>query len=112
VAGVWPLPTTGPFYMTAAYNTAKAGVIMLTKHAAKQYGEYGIRANIICPGYHHTPFIPAEIREKLEELIIGASPLKRIGLPEDIKGLAVYPATEASSYVTGKVFIENGGFMA
>lgn len=110
-AGLWPLPQVGPFSMTAAYNTAKSGVIMLTKHAAKQYGEFGIRANIICPGYHRTPMV-SEIKEINDEAYLSLVPLKRRGLPEDIKGLGVYLASDASSYVTGQIFVENGGYMA
>lgn len=110
--GMWPLPNVGSFHLTPAYITAKAGVIMLTKLAAKQYGEYGIRANVICPGYHRTPIIPADGRAAMEELLLSVTPLKRVGLPEDIKGLAVYLASDASSFVTGQVFVEDGGFMA
>jgi len=110
--GYWPLPPLGRTHMTPAYVTTKSGVIMLTKLAAKQYGEYGIRANVICPGYHRTPIIPVEGREKMEADLLESTPLKRIGLPEDIKGLAVYLASDASSFVSGQVFIEDGGFMA
>jgi NAD(P)-dependent dehydrogenase (short-subunit alcohol dehydrogenase family) len=110
-AGMWPLPQVGPFSMTAAYNTAKSGVIMLTKHAAKQYGEFGIRANIICPGYHRTPMV-AGIKEINDDAYLSLVPLRRKGVPEDIKGLGVYLASDASSYVTGQIFVENGGYMA
>ncbi|MFC1901431.1 SDR family NAD(P)-dependent oxidoreductase [Chloroflexota bacterium] len=110
--GYWPLPPLEGIYLTPAYVTAKSGVIMLTKLAAKQYGEYGIRANVICPGYHRTPIIPEQGREKMEEALLNFTPLKRVGLPEDIKGLAVYLASEASSFVSGQVFVEDGGFMA
>jgi NAD(P)-dependent dehydrogenase (short-subunit alcohol dehydrogenase family) len=110
-AGFWPLPPTPGVYMTPAYVTAKSGVIMLTKLAARQYGEYGIRANVICPGYHRTPIIPVEGREEMEKSLLSTACLKRAGLPEDIKGLAVYLASEASSFVTGQVFVEDGGLM-
>jgi NAD(P)-dependent dehydrogenase (short-subunit alcohol dehydrogenase family) len=110
-AGMWPLPQVGPFRMTAAYNTAKSGVIMLTKHAAKQYGEFGIRANIICPGYHRTPMV-TDIKELNDAIRVAYTPLKRTGTPEDIKGLGIYLASDASIYVTGQIFVENGGYMA
>ena len=110
-AGFWPLPPTPGVTMTPAYVTAKSGVIMLTKLAARQYGEYGIRANVICPGYHRTPIIPEEGREEMEKSLLSTTCLKRAGLPEDIKGLAVYLASDASSFVTGQVFVEDGGLM-
>ena len=112
--GLWPLPPVGDLHLATPYVTAKTAVIMLTKIAARQYGEYGIRANVICPGYHRTAMHLAnpQAMAGMEEFILGVTPLKRVGLPEDIKGLAVYLASEASSFVTGQVFVEDGGFMA
>jgi NAD(P)-dependent dehydrogenase (short-subunit alcohol dehydrogenase family) len=112
IGGLWPIPPGELFYYPVAYSTAKAGVIMLTKLAARQYGEFGIRANAICPGYHRTPMLPEELRPIVEEAILGLTPLKRVGSPKDIKGLAVWLASDASSFVTGQVFIEDGGMIA
>ncbi len=115
-AGValFPLPPVGNLHLATPYITAKASVIMLTKLAARQYGEYGIRANVICPGYHRSRHHLEDVEpmSNMEEFILGMTPLKRAGLPEDIKGLAVYLASDASSFVTGQIFIEDGGFMA
>ncbi len=110
---LWPLPPVGDLHLATPYITSKTAVIMLTKLAAKQYGEYGIRANVICPGYHRTGahIADPQAMAEIEEFILGVTPLKRVGMSNDIKGLAVYLASDASSFVTGQVFVEDGGFM-
>jgi len=111
---LWPLPPVGNLHLATSYITGKTAGIMLTKLAARQYGEYGIRANVICPGYHrslHHEANPAGLKE-MEDFVLGVTPLKRVGVASDIKGLAIYLASEASSFVTGQVFVEDGGFMA
>jgi NAD(P)-dependent dehydrogenase (short-subunit alcohol dehydrogenase family) len=115
-ASIGGLTTTcagGPFQVLAAYQTAKAGVILLTKMASRQYGEYGIRVNAICPGYVRTAMAPSEeIRAMLEEHILAFTPLKRIGMPDELKGLAVWLASDASAFVTGQTFVQDGGMIA
>lgn len=111
-SGMWPVPPGGIPELFNGYAPSKAGVIILTKLAARQYGEYGIRVNCICPGYHRTNITPLEDRAKAEQLFLPLTPLKRLGVPEDIKGLAVYLASDASRFVTGQTFIEDGGFGA
>jgi NAD(P)-dependent dehydrogenase (short-subunit alcohol dehydrogenase family) len=110
--GYWPLPPVGMLHMAVPYITGKTAAIMLTKLAAKHYGEFGIRANVICPGYHrsrhHTegPFL-----EEMEKFVMDCTSLKRVGLPDDIKGLAIFLASDASSFITGQIFTEDGGMM-
>ena len=108
VGGLWPVTTP----MGSAYATSKAGVIMLTKVAARQYAGHGIRANVICPGWHRTMLHSEERRQVIDEIIQARVPMKRIGMPEDMKGLAVWLASDASSYVTGQVFVSDGGEIA
>ena len=95
--------------MSGIYATSKAGVIMLTKVAARQYAGDGIRVNAICPGYHRTSIHPEGVRQEIEKTMLARMPLKKIAMPNDIKGLAVWLASEASSFVTGQIFIEDGG---
>lgn len=109
VAGVTAIASK---HAGAAYHATKAAVIMLTRVAARQYGEYGIRVNAIAPGSHRTPGIPEEMKEILEASDAENAPLGRSGLPEELKGLAVYLASNASSYVTGQTFIQDGGVTA
>lgn len=104
----WSLPNAAP------YGTAKAGVIGLTRHAAVAYAKDGIRINAIAPGAHRTSPLgfPPEEMEKLDKKISKFIPMGRLGQPSEIKGLAVYLASDASSYVTGQTFVEDGGFTA
>lgn len=112
MAGMWPVPPGGINNLSNAYNCAKGGVILLTKLAARQYGEFGIRVNAICPGYHRTAIARKERHAEVEKIVLPLTPLKRIGMPEDIKGLAVYLASDASRFVTGQTFVEDGGYIA
>jgi NAD(P)-dependent dehydrogenase (short-subunit alcohol dehydrogenase family) len=112
VGGMWPLAQDKWVYTQTAYAVAKAGLVMLTKAAARQYGPYGIRVNSICPGYHRTPLTPANEVEEVERTIARLLPLGRCGMPEEMKGLAVWLASDASSFVTGQVLVEDGGYLA
>ena len=98
----------------AAYGVAKHGVIGLTRHAAVAYAKEGIRINAIAPGPHLTwpPSIPQEEKEKIYNKIAKSIPMGRLGEPSEIKGLAVYLASDASSYVTGSTIVQDGGFIA
>jgi NAD(P)-dependent dehydrogenase (short-subunit alcohol dehydrogenase family) len=112
VGGMWPLAQDKWVYTQTAYAVAKAGLVMLTKAAARQYGPYGIRVNTICPGYHRTPLTPAGEVEEVERTLSKLLPLGRCGMPEEMKGLAVWLASDASSFVTGQILIEDGGYLA
>lgn len=96
------------------YGAAKAGLIGLTKHAAMGYAKDGIRINAIVPGGHETwPVnVPREEYSKLNEMMVKFIPMGRIAKPSEIKGLAVYLASDASSYVTGQTFVQDGGLIA
>jgi len=104
----WSIPNSGP------YGAAKAGVIALTRHAAVSYAKDGIRINAIAPGAHLTQPLgaPREEMEKVEKKIAKFIPMGRLGMPSEMKGLAVYLASDASSYVTGQTFVQDGGFSA
>jgi NAD(P)-dependent dehydrogenase (short-subunit alcohol dehydrogenase family) len=105
VGGLWPV--TIP--MSTAYAVAKTGAVMLTKIAARQYADFGIRVNAICPGFHRTGLHSPERRKQIDELLQTHVPMKRIGQPSEIRGLAVWLASDASSFVTGQTFVEDGG---
>lgn len=97
----------------SAYATAKAGLIQLTKLAAVEYGKYGIRVNAIAPGMHLTDIFSdgSEETKKVIDLHIKLTPLGRVGLPQDIKGVAVWLASDASSFVTGQTIVQDGGMI-
>jgi NAD(P)-dependent dehydrogenase (short-subunit alcohol dehydrogenase family) len=110
IGGLTPTPCGGLFGLLAAYNTCKAAVIMLTKMAARQYAQHGIRANAICPGYQRTS-MGVDKRSALEDIIVPLTPMGRVGLPEELKGLAIWLASDASSFVTGQTFVQDGGMI-
>jgi 3-oxoacyl-[acyl-carrier protein] reductase len=92
----------------ANYSASKAGVIGLTKSAARELASRGICVNAIAPGFIDTDMtasLPGAAREKLQENI----PLKRIGEPKDIANMAGFLASGKSDYITGQVFAVDGG---
>jgi len=92
------------------YSVTKAGLIMLTKVLAREWGQYKIRVNAIAPGVVKTRLSEALWKEPAKaEAAAGRKALGYIGEPEDIAGAAVYLASDASSYVTGEVIIVDGG---
>jgi 3-oxoacyl-[acyl-carrier protein] reductase len=92
----------------ANYSASKAGLIGLTKSTAKEMGSRGIRANAIAPGFIITDMthqLSDEVREKWLETI----PLRRGGTPEDVANVALFLASDLSSYVSGQVITVCGG---
>ena len=84
------------------YSASKAGIIGLTKSIAKEMGPRGIRANAIAPGFilsDMTKALPDEVREAWIKTI----PLRRGGTPEDVASVALFLASDLSSYVSGQV---------
>lgn len=104
---------------SAAYCTAKAGLIMLTKCIALDYGPLGVRANCICPGWVRTPMADAEMdalgklkgtdRQGAYELVSSRVPLRRPGGPEEIAAAVAWLASEGAGFTTGAVIAIDGG---
>jgi meso-butanediol dehydrogenase/(S,S)-butanediol dehydrogenase/diacetyl reductase len=102
-----------------AYCSSKAGLIMLTQQAALDYGPAKIRCNVVCPGAMSTQMLENSMKGLAESLntdISGAlkymtqySPLKRVGVPEEITGICVYLGSSESSFMTGAVLTLDGG---
>jgi NAD(P)-dependent dehydrogenase (short-subunit alcohol dehydrogenase family) len=102
----------GSVLPTSVYSAAKAGVISFTKAAAIEYGEQGIRANTICPGFIETPMSGGKgAAEKFPALVAGTA-LKRGGQPEEVAELAAFLASDRASYITGAVIPIDGGSTA
>jgi NAD(P)-dependent dehydrogenase (short-subunit alcohol dehydrogenase family) len=92
------------------YCVTKAGMIMLTKVMAKEWGRYGIRANALAPGVIKTRLSEALWKEPaVGEAVVQRTPLGRLGEIEDVAGVVVYLASDASSFVTGDTFVIDGG---
>ncbi len=101
-----------PSFGLSLYSVSKAALISLTQNMAKEWGKYGIRANVICPGLIQTKFSAALWKnEALLKQLEGQLPLNRMGQPDEMAGLALFLASDASTYCTGGVFVADGGQM-
>jgi len=115
LAPLIPVPTvpTGLTLAGRPYNVSKAGIIMLTRVMARQLGSYGIRVNAIAPGGIRTEMLRfiwdnVDFMKQFESQV----PLGRIGEPGEIASVALFLASDASSYVTGHTLVADGGLLA
>ena len=103
----------------SAYAAAKGGLKMLTRNIASEYGEYNIQCNGIGPGYFATPQT-APLRETqadgsrhpFDSFIISKTPAARWGVTDDLKGPAIFLASDASNFVNGHILYVDGGILA
>lgn len=95
-----------------SYNTSKAGVAHMTKSLAAEWVKYGIRVNSIAPGYMDTDLVHKtyEADGEWARRWNSMTPMKRPGRPEELGPLAVYLASDASTYMTGSVILCDGGY--
>jgi NAD(P)-dependent dehydrogenase (short-subunit alcohol dehydrogenase family) len=94
------------------YGMTKAAVISMTKTLAVELGGTGIRINAIAPGLVDTHFAGALMaNDALVKTMSETAPVRRVGKPDDIAGMAVYLASDASGYVTGQTFVIDGGLL-
>lgn len=99
----------GPFY--AGYAASKAGLIGLTRELAAAWGRRGIRVNAIAPGFFHSRLADPVI-DIYERAIQENNIIPRIGQEGELKGVAVFLASDASSYITGQTIVVDGGMTA
>lgn len=97
---------------STAYACAKAGVDMLTKSTALQYGKDNIRCNCVRPGLIVTPENEAHVPQVLKDIFLNNIMVSRYGQPEDIANMCVYLASDESEYFTGQVVTVDGGLNA
>jgi NAD(P)-dependent dehydrogenase (short-subunit alcohol dehydrogenase family) len=96
----------------AAYSTAKAGVINLTRSIALDYARDNIRCNAICPGFVETPLTAGMTSAGRDEFLAAYQPLKGVIQADEVATLAVYLASDAARMITGQVFAIDGGQQA
>jgi gluconate 5-dehydrogenase len=91
-----------------AYNTTKGGIVNFTRALAAEWGQYGITVNAICPGFFPTKMTQGRI-DTVGETIRERTPSRRLGEPEDIQGIAVLLASDASRHISGQIIAVDGG---
>ena len=98
--------------LRVAYGTSKAGVMHLTQQQAAEWGEWGVRANCICPGPVATKLAMAVHTQDIIDAYHDAIPLNRYGSEEEIGNVIVFLCSDKASYVTGQVIAVDGGFQS
>lgn len=95
----------------SGYNTAKHGVVGLTKSAALEYSDKKVRINAVGPGYVDTPLLDF-LDEEEKQHLVGLHPIGRLGKAEEIAELVLWLASDKSSFVTGSYYPVDGGYLA
>jgi len=112
ILGLVGIPTV------AAYVASKHGVVGLTKTAALEYAQAGLRINAVCPGFIRTPMVErfAELASRdnphITEQVTALHPIGRLGAPEEVAEVVVWLCSDAASFVTGHTMTVDGGYVA
>jgi len=93
------------------YGATKAGVVAMTKGLGRELGPYAIRVNAIAPAVVATDMVRALLTPEMRERIVARIPLGRLAEPEDVARLALFLASDASSFITGETIAVDGGFL-
>lgn len=104
VAGVHGNPTQ------TNYSASKAGIIGFSRALAKEVGRYGIRVNVVAPGFIETDMTEV-LPDKVKETAVKSIPLGRLGKPEEVADLVSYLASDRAAYITGTVMQIDGGIV-
>jgi len=105
IAGTVGFPELSP------YVASKHGVIGLTKAAALEYGQAGVRVNAVCPGVIDTPMVEASAESTIEQ-VTAATPIGRLGEPREIGDAVVWLCSDEASFVTGEAMVIDGGYVS
>ncbi|NGF55073.1 SDR family oxidoreductase [Parapedobacter sp. SGR-10] len=100
------------FAQASAYVAAKHGVVGLTKTAGWEYGTKGVRVNAIGPGFIATPLVDNALDKDTLKYLESQHAMQRLGKPEEVAELALWLASDRSSFVTGAYYPVDGGYLA
>ncbi len=101
------------FSAAPAYVAAKHGVVGLTRNAALEYAQKGIRVNSIGPAFISTPLISGlEANEQSYKALVALHPIGRLGKPEEVAELVVWLSSDRASFITGEYIAVDGGYLA
>jgi NAD(P)-dependent dehydrogenase (short-subunit alcohol dehydrogenase family) len=93
---------------SSAYITSKGGLLMLTRTAALEYVNDGIRVNAVCPGVTRTEIL-ARAPDEFQQMLTSRVPMGRMGTPEEVAALTLFLASDEASYITGAAYVIDGG---
>jgi NAD(P)-dependent dehydrogenase (short-subunit alcohol dehydrogenase family) len=97
-----------------AYTASKGGIVQLTRTAALEYAQSGIRVNALCPGVIHTPMVDriTNRNPETEAQFTALEPIGRMGTPEEMAEAAIWLCSDAASFITGHPLVADGGLVA
>ena len=96
-----------------AYTSSKAGILGMTKALSAEWASLNIRVNAIAPGYFRTDLTEIFYKDpNWQKSMLNKIPMKRFGNMEDLDGVIIFLASNASSYITGQIFYVDGGFIS
>ena len=99
--------------LASAYSASKGGVIAMTRSLAMEWASKNFRVNVVCPGMIETEMTRRVMENKMMfDSNLSQIPMKKFGKPEDIATMVVFLASNAASYITGGVFVVDGGLTA
>ena len=108
IASVAGLRGSSPKFSAIGYSTSKGGIVIFTRDLARKWGMHNIQVNAIAPGWFPTD-MSEKVIERDREGLLAEIPLGRFGGPEDLKGAAIFLASDASNFVTGNILVVDGG---